>query len=215
MTPELIVRGAIERGELAISVDLALGPGVTALIGANGAGKTSLLRTIAGLDALRSGSLTLDDRLLDAPAEHHFVPPEDRDVAMAFQEPRLFPHLSVLDNIAYPARRRGRPAPTARDDARRLAASMGLDQVIDLRPSDLSGGQAQRVNVARALAANASTLLLDEPLASIDDGSREELRNRLRQASPTRTVWVTHDPTDLSHADRVISLDDVVQTGRR
>lgn len=212
---ELVLDGRLHRGDLDLRVELTIGPGITALIAPNGAGKTSLLRVIAGLDRLTSGELTLGDQVLDRPSEPQFMAPEARDIAYAFQEPRLFPHLSVLDNVAYPRRRRGRSNADARDDARRVAASLALGDLVDLRPRDLSGGQAQRVNVARALAAEASTLLLDEPLASIDEESRDSLRRRLRTSDAERVVWVTHDPSDLSHADRVISLLDVVQTDAR
>ena len=212
---ELVIHGRVRRGELDLLVDMAIGDGITALIGANGAGKTSLLRVIAGLDALDEGRVLLDGMGLDEPSTETFVPAEERPVALAFQEPRLFPHLTVLDNIAYPLRRRGRAATAARAQAEPIAEPLGLASLLDLRPGELSGGQAQRVNVGRALAADSPTLLLDEPLASIDDGSREDLRRRLGTTGSRRVVWVTHDPTDLSHADRVISLDDVVQTAPR
>ena len=215
MASDLVLHGRLQRGDLDLRVELSIGSGVTALIGPNGVGKTSVLRIIAGLDALSSGELRLGEQVLDRPADNRFVAPEDRDVAYAFQEPRLFPHLSVLDNIAYPRRREGRSGTDARADARRVATALALDDLVELRPRDLSGGQAQRVNVARALAADASTLLLDEPLASIDDHSRDDLRRRLRESGSTRVVWVTHDPSDLSHADRVISLPDVVRTDAR
>lgn len=187
-------------------VDLTIAPGVTAIVGANGAGKTSLLRVIAGLDALTEGALVVGDTVLDQPAQRHFVAAEQRDVAYAFQEPRLFPHLSVLDNLAYPLRRQGRSVTVARDDAAGIGDRLGLGPVLAARPRDLSGGQAQRVNIGRALAVGAGTLLLDEPLASIDDASRHELRERLRSAAASRVVWVTHDPADLLQADEVISL---------
>ena len=212
---ELSITGRIRRGDLDLRVDLTIGAGVTAVIGANGAGKTSLLRVLAGLDALADGELVVDGVDLDRPAARHFVTAEHRDVAYAFQEPRLFPHLSVLDNLAYPRRRQGDAPGPARGHARAIAARLGLETLLDARPRDLSGGQAQRVNIGRALVAEATTLLLDEPLASIDERSREELRQLLRSTGSSRVVWVTHDPTDLSHADQVISLDDVVQTDAR
>lgn len=212
MASDLVVSGRIRRGEFRLSVDLTIGPGVTAIIAPNGAGKTTLLRVIAGLEALTSGRVVVDDETLDEPSTGRFVAAEARDVAFAFQEPRLFPHLSVVDNIAYPVRRRRVAHAAAREHARRVAESVGLAPVLDARPNDLSGGQAQRVNVARALAADAATLLLDEPLASVDDESRTALRERLVSSASERVVWVTHDPSDLSHADTVISLPDVFVT---
>lgn len=211
---ELRVRGRIRRGGLDLTVDLRIEAGLTALVAPNGAGKTSVLRVIAGLDALSSGELVIDGDVVDRPAAARFVPPEERPVAMAFQEPRLFPHLSVLDNIAYPLRRRGLGTAAARERAHALAIDVGMSDLSGERPAALSGGQAQRVNLARAMAAGGATLLLDEPLASIDERARADMRRCIAAAGSTRVVWVTHDPADLDHVDQVISLADVVQTDR-
>ncbi len=213
--PHLTLRGRLRRGDLDVRVDLAVGAGITALIGANGTGKTSMLRLIAGLEALDDGELIVDGVVLARPADGTFVPPERRDIALAFQEPRLFPHMSVLDNIAYPLRRSRIGSDAARTRARTWAATVGLDAVTELRPGDLSGGQAQRANVARALCAETTTLLLDEPLASVDERARDELRQAFTGAGSRCVLWVSHDRTDLPHVDQVISLADVVQTGGR
>ena len=207
----LRIDGTFRRGDLRLDLDLAIPAGTTAIVGANGSGKTSLLRLIAGLDALDTGRMTIDGTLVDEPALGHFIPPEHRPVSVAFQQARLFPHMRVLGNIAYPLRRR-RPErrPLGADDAgaiaRRYAERVGVDHLLTLRPDQLSGGQAQRVSLARALAAGSDTLLLDEPLAAIDDDGRTTIRRVLHDLDAPRVVWVTHDPTDTVGADRIISI---------
>ena len=128
----LRIDGTFRRGDLRLELDLAIPAGTTAIVGANGSGKTSLLRLIAGLDALDTGRMTIDGTLVDEPALGHFIPPEHRPVSVAFQQARLFPHMRVLDNIAYPLRRR-RPErrPLGADDAgaiaRRYAERVGVE----------------------------------------------------------------------------------------
>ena len=99
---DLTITGRVRRGDLDLRVDLTIAPGVTAIVGANGAGKTSLLRVIAGLDALTEGALVVGDTVLDQPAQRHFVAAEQRDVAYAFQEPRLFPHPVSYTHLTLP-----------------------------------------------------------------------------------------------------------------
>ena len=125
---------------------------------------------------------------------------------MSFQEPRLFAHLRVIDNVAYPLRRDRRPL----DQARLQLDRVGAGALADLRPTRLSGGQAQRVALARALAVDAPTLLLDEPLAAIDEAGRAEVGALLRSLDTRRIVWVTHDPADAGDADVIVSIQDGV-----
>jgi molybdate transport system ATP-binding protein len=192
----LRLHGTVRRGELDLDMDLELEAGVTMVSGANGAGKTTLLRIIAGLEALDSGSLHLAGDPVDIPAAATFVATHERPVAMAFQDHRLFRHLSVLDNVAFPFRRRGLGREQAREQARPHLASMGLDDHATKRPGTLSIGQRQRCALARALATPADILLLDEPLASIDDDSKSAIREQLRELDHRCVVWVTHDPAD-------------------
>lgn len=202
----LRIDGTLRRGDLTLELDLDLPLGVTAITGPNGAGKSSVLRLIAGLEALDAGRLTLDDVVLDDRAAGRFVPAEERDVAMAFQQPRLFPHQTVLQNIAYPLRRQGHAAPAAAELARPLAERVGVGGLLDLRPRRLSGGQAQRTAIAVAMAVGASTILLDEPLASIDEAGTADIRGLLHELDTPRVVWVTHDPADAVGADHQITL---------
>lgn len=211
----LHIDGTFTRGDLTLELRLDLPAGVTAIVGPNGSGKSSILRLIAGLEALDGGSLTIDGVVVDDRTGGEFVPPEGRDVALAFQQPRLFPHLSVLHNIAYPLRRRHVDAGDAAEIAREHAAHVGVGSLLDLRPAHLSGGQAQRVALAAAIAAGAGTILLDEPLASIDEAGRADIRRLLHDLDTPCVVWVTHDPADAVAADTTVSISDgaVHQTG--
>jgi molybdate transport system ATP-binding protein len=208
----------LDRFRLDLALDVPAGH-VVALIGPNGAGKSTTLRALAGLLPLREGRIALAGQTLDDPADGRFVPTEQRRIGMVFQDYLLFEHLSVLDNVAYGARARGTHRREARAEARRWLARMGLEEVADRRPRQLSGGQAQRVALARALATAPDLLLLDEPLAALDAGTRQEIRTDLRhhlREFPGCTVVVTHDPLDaMVLADTIVVVDGgrVVQQG--
>lgn len=205
----------VRRGSFELDVTFTVAPGETvALLGPNGAGKTTVLRSLAGLQPLDGGHVHLDGQALDEPATGVFVPPEQRPVGVVFQDYLLFPNLSAVENVAFGLRARG----DGKTAARRVAADwldrVGLAHALRLRPRQLSGGQQQRVAVARALAPSPRVLLLDEPLAALDAGNRNELRRELRRhlaGAGTVRVLVTHDPLDAhALADRVI----VVEAGR-
>jgi molybdate transport system ATP-binding protein len=201
------VRFGVEPGEVA------------ALLGPNGAGKTTVLRALAGLLPLAEGRVVLDGQVLEDTASRIHVAVERRPVGMVFQEYLLFPHLSVLENVAFGLRSRG----VGRAAARRAAAAwlerLGLPAVADARPSTLSGGQQQRVALARALATDPRMLLLDEPLSALDVSVRAEVRRDLRRhlrEFPGVNLLVTHDPLEaVALADRLIVLEGgrVLQTG--
>ena len=222
MTSEgLYLNGEIRRGSFTLQVDLAVAPGeVLAILGPNGAGKSSLLRSIAGLAPLTSGRLVLDGRPMDEPAAGVHLPPERRPVAVVFQDYRLFPHLSVLDNAAFAPRSAGAGKAPSRQSGQQYLDQLGIGELADRRPAQISGGQAQRVALARALASRPTALLMDEPLAALDSRTRLETRSALRRyladfAGPV--IVVTHDPVDaLALADRIVVLEDgrVVQDGR-
>ena len=202
----IIISGRIRRGDLDLQLDLELPPGLTAIVGPNGAGKTTILRLIAGLEALDEGTLTINERVFDGPSTGVFVPAEERQLSMVFQDHRLLPHLNAIDNVAYPRRRRGEDRSTARDHAAAALHSVGADALAALRPHSLSGGQSQRVAIARAVAADPTVLLLDEPLASVDPEGRPLLRKLFRSSPAIYTVWVTHDSHDADLADCLVSV---------
>ncbi|MGA0878525.1 MAG: sulfate/molybdate ABC transporter ATP-binding protein [Ilumatobacteraceae bacterium] len=206
----------LKLGSLDLDVALQVSSGeVLAILGPNGAGKSTILRAIAGLLALDAGVVAIDDERLDDPANNRFTPPERRPIGMVFQDYLLFEHMSVLDNVAFGPRARGVSKNLARSHAREWLERVGLIEMADQRPRALSGGQAQRVALARALVTMPRTLLLDEPLAALDAGTRAHLRRDLRGHLDTfsgTTLLVTHDPVDVhALADRVLVIED----GRR
>lgn len=202
---------ALRRGAFELRMDVTLRPGeITAVAGPNGAGKTSLLRALAGLERISEGSIRINDSVVDSPGT--FVPPRDRGVGFVFQGYVLFPHLSVLENVAFGPRSRGTAKTKARQLARGVLEQLGIAGLADRRPSTLSGGQAQRVALARALATSPGLLLLDEPLAALDAQTKNELRTVLGEqlrALEGCSLMVSHDPVDaLLLADRVLVLED-------
>ncbi len=207
-------------GTLDLHVDLEVRPGeLVALLGPNGSGKTTVLRCLAGLEPLDAGRIAIDGLCVDEPAAGIFVEPEQRSTGFVFQNYLLFDHMTVLENVAYGLRARGTPKAAARTTAREWIERVGLDEYTDELPRSLSGGQAQRAALARALATGPRLLLLDEPLAALDAGTRNNMRRDLRrylEAFDGMRVLVTHDPVDVyALADRVAIVDagSIVQMG--
>lgn len=203
---------------LSLEVSLRVAPGtVTALLGPNGAGKTTVLRVLAGLVALDRGAVVLDGRALDDPRAGVFVPAHERGARMVFSDHLLLPHLSALENVAFTARAAGTARRAAREQAREVMAALGVDHLAAAAPASLSGGQAQRVGLARALVGERALLLLDEPLAALDAATTALVRTVLRErVGSAPTVLVTHDPLDaLVLADDLVVLERgaVVQAG--
>lgn len=194
-----------------VAFDVAAGE-TLALLGPNGAGKSTVLSVAAGLLRPDRGRVVLDGRTLTVrggPDRNVQVPPHDRQVALLAQEPLLFPHLDVRDNVAFGPRSRGAGRAPARAEADRWLREVDIADLAQRRPDQLSGGQAQRAAVARALAADPDLLLLDEPLAALDVAVTPALRQTLRRVLADRTVvLVTHDALDaLLLADRVVVME--------
>ena len=213
----LSMQGMVERDGFRLEIELEVERDETvALLGPNGAGKSTVLAAIAGLIALTSGRVEFDGAGWDTPDA--FVPPADREVGAVFQSYRLFGHLDVRENVAFGLRARGvrrRDARAAADDA---LERLGVASVADRYPADLSGGQSQRVAVARALVIEPSVVLLDEPMASLDVSARSVIRHELAgwlADVPACRVLVSHDPVD-AHvlADRVVVLEGGLVTQR-
>ncbi|RKF49831.1 ABC transporter ATP-binding protein [Paraburkholderia fungorum] len=188
------------------AVTLSVAPGeLLAVMGRSGSGKSTVLRLTAGLLNGYQGRITIDGKDVAG------VPVWRREVGMVFQQYALFPHLSVMDNVAYGLRMRGVGAAQRRTRALEMLERVGLTEHAARRPTLLSGGQQQRVALARALAFEPKVLLLDEPLAALDAGIRQQLRDEIRtlqRACGATTLLVTHDQDEaLSIADRVAVVD--------
>jgi len=210
----------LRKGALELDVHLEVeGDGVVVLLGPNAAGKTTLLRALAGLVPLERGRVTLDGALLEDAAAGVRVPTERRPIGVVFQDYLLFPHMTALQNVAYGPRSRGVPRPMARARALELLDRVGLTDIAAVKPRALSGGQAQRVALARALATDPRLLLLDEPLSAMDAGARAELRRSLSRhlaSFPGTCLVITHDPIEaMTLGDQLVVLEAgrIVQAG--
>ena len=218
MSLEARIQASVSGFELDLQIAVGAGE-LVAVLGPNGSGKTSLLRVLAGLMPLDAGRVTLDGVVLDDPPTGVRVAPEHRPIGMVFQDYLLFPHLSVLENVAFGLRSRGTRRAAALTLASQWLERVGLEGYADRRPGSLSGGQAQRVALARALVTSPALLLMDEPMAALDASTRVELRRELRRQLESfdgvRLV-VTHDPVEaMAMADRLIILEQgrVLQSG--
>ncbi|MBR1987182.1 MAG: ABC transporter ATP-binding protein [Mogibacterium sp.] len=183
------------------------------LLGPSGCGKSTLLKTIAGINSVTEGSMVLDGTLLND------VPAHKRGTVIVFQDIRLFPNMSVAENVTYALKVKGVRKNERREKARELLGYVQLDGFEDRMPSTLSGGQMQRVALARALAAEPKLMLLDEPFSSLDENLREDMRSLvadLHRRFGMTTIMVTHDREEaFSMADRLAVMFEghIVQTG--
>jgi sn-glycerol 3-phosphate transport system ATP-binding protein len=175
------------------------------LLGPSGCGKSTTLRVIAGLEPASSGQVFVNDRDVTD------LPPFERGIAMVFQNYALFPHLNVADNISFGLSVRKVPKPERDKRLKETADLLGLDKLLERKPSQLSGGQQQRVALGRALVAQSRICLMDEPLSNLDAQLRQEMRHELRELQlrlGLTVVYVTHDQAEaMSMADQVVLLN--------
>jgi len=208
--PDLEVSAIVAGRELDVMFSVAAGE-VLAVLGPNGAGKSTTVAVIAGLLHADDALVRVGDRTLTDTCRGVYVPTHDRRIGVLLQDPLLFPHLSVIGNVEFAARRHADRS-AARQCAQRWLTHVDAQDLADRRPADLSGGQAQRVALARALAAEPDVLLLDEPLAGLDVASAAATRPVLRRvltADSRAALLITHDLIDvLTLADRVLIMED-------
>jgi iron(III) transport system ATP-binding protein len=201
---------SFERRRIVDQVDLTVEHGeFIVVVGASGSGKTTLLRLIAGLEQADHGRISLCEEIADEPVRRRWMPPARRRVGMVFQDFALWPHLTCRENITT-VMRGSRAAANA--EAERLLKVLGIHRFADIRPHKLSGGEQQRVGLARAMASQPRILLLDEPFSNLDVETRDALRLETRSVAErlnATVVLVTHDPTDAARlADRIAVLED-------
>jgi ABC-type sugar transport system ATPase subunit len=175
------------------------------LVGPSGSGKTTALRMLAGLEAVSSGEIRIGERVVNK------VAPRERDIAMVFQDYALYPQMTVFDNLAFGLRRRKVPAEEIRRRVDEAAGLLDIGALLERRPGQLSGGQAQRVALGRALVREPQVFLMDEPLSNLDAKLRTQTRGeirRLQQQVHTTTVYVTHDQVEaMTMGDRIAVMN--------
>ena len=188
-----------------LSLDMADGE-FTVLVGPSGCGKTTLLRMIAGLEEISSGSIRIGDRVVND------LTPKERDIAMVFQNYALYPHMTVAKNMGFALRRAKVPAEEIRRKVEHAADLLGISDQLERKPGNLSGGQRQRVAMGRAIVRDPQAFLMDEPLSNLDAKLRIQMRAeivRLQRALHTTTVYVTHDQTEaMTLGDRLAVMRD-------
>lgn len=210
----------VDRNGFSLAVELVVESGMTfALLGPNGAGKSTVVEALTGLRMLDDGTVKLGERTLDDPAAGIYVPPEERNIGVVFQDYLLFGHLTVADNIGFGLVSRGVGREEMTERTARWLDRFGLTGVADRKARELSGGESQRVALARALITEPEVLLLDEPMAALDASTRVSTRHDLADhlagfGGPR--LLITHDPTEaflLADEIAVIEAGRITQTG--
>lgn len=176
----------------------------TVLVGPSGCGKSTTLRMIAGLESVSGGTITINGK------DVTHLEPRDRNIAMVFQNYALYPHLTVLENIAFPLRATKIPREAARQRAQEIADSLGLGHLTHRKPKELSGGQQQRVAIGRAIIREPAVFLFDEPLSNLDAKLRVETRSELlaiQRRLGVTSIYVTHDQEEaMTLSDRMVVM---------
>jgi len=206
---KLEIRNLTKRFKKVVAVDklsLSVKDGeCVAILGPSGCGKTTALRCIAGLETPDEGEILIDDTVVNN------MPPKDRDIAMVFQAHGLYPHMSVYENIALPLEARKVPKEEIRRRIKKAVELLKIQELLDRKPSQISGGQYQRVVIGKVIVRDPKVMLMDEPLSSLDAKLRAYMRaelKRLQQDLGTTTVYVTHDQVEaMTIADRVAVLN--------
>ena len=184
------------------------------LLGPSGCGKTTTLRMLAGFEDLDEGEIRVGDRVFSNSARRYYLPPEQRDFGMVFQAFAVWPHLNIFDNVAFPLQIKGLSRADIQAKTRRALADTGLLKVQHAFPGELSGGEKQRIALARAIAINPQVMLLDEPLSNLDPKLREEMRFEIKDLQRRlgfTIVFVTHDQAEaMAISDRMLVMRDGV-----
>ena len=205
MTLEVSLTHRFEAFSLQVEVTAAAG--ITAIFGRSGAGKTTLANAVAGLVSPVAGRISLAGVVLFDSGLGINVPPQERRIGYVFQDGRLFPHLSVLGNLKFGARFAGEPVTVAQE--KRIIDMLGLGPLLSRRPATLSGGEQQRVAIGRALLSAPQLLIMDEPLAALDELRKAEILpylERLRDETTIPIIYVSH------HRDEILQLADLIFT---
>ena len=199
-------------GDFSVAAKFEAADGVTALFGPSGSGKTSIVNMVAGLVTPDRGRIAADGAVLFDSASGVDLPPHRRGIGYVFQDGRLFPHMTVRQNLDYGRRMRRLPADASEQE--RIVALLDIARLLDRRPGKLSGGERQRVAIGRALLMKPSLLLLDEPLASLDAARKRDIFPyllRLRDETAIPMVYVSHHPGELR---RIATTVVRVESGR-
>ena len=178
------------------------------LVGPSGCGKSTTLRMVAGLEEITKGELYIDDKLVNN------IPPKDRDIAMVFQSYALYPHMTVYNNMAFGLKLRKTPKAEIDRRVKEAAQILGIEQLLNRKPSALSGGQRQRVALGRAIVREPKVFLMDEPLSNLDAKLRVQMRTeitKLHKRLQTTFIYVTHDQTEaMTMGTRIVLMKDGV-----
>ncbi|MDP3176893.1 MAG: ABC transporter ATP-binding protein, partial [Spirochaetaceae bacterium] len=180
-------------------------------LGPSGCGKTTTLRMIAGFEDLDEGEISVDGDIVSSSFKRYYLPPEERDFGMVFQAFAVWPHLTVWDNVAFPLQIRRKPRREIEERVATALSHTGLTRVARSHPQKLSGGEQQRIALARAIAINPRVMLLDEPLSNLDPKLREEMRFEIKDLQRKfgfTIIFVTHDQSEaMALSDRMLVMD--------